>query len=73
MRRICQLVIISFDLATVIYYSGVIYMKYGEIRCQSLQGFQGLIIIIVLMIIIITTIIIIFIIINNKNNNIYYY
>ena len=64
--------IISFDLATVICYSGVIYMKYGEIRCQSLLRFQGLIIIIVLMIIIIITIIITIFIIINKNN-IYYY
>ena len=61
--------IISFDLATVICYSGVIYMKYGEIRCQSLLGFQGLIIIIVLMIIIITIIIIIIIINKNASDN----
>ena len=65
--------IISFDLATVICYSGVIYMKYEEIRYQSLPGFQGLIIIIIaLMIIIITIIIIIIFTIINKNN-IYYY
>ena len=61
--------IISFDLATVICYSGLIYMKYGEIRCHSLLGFQGLIIIIVLMIIIITIIIIIIINQNASDND----
>ena len=61
--------IISFDLATVICYSGLIYMKYGEIRCHSLLGFQGLIIIIIVLMIIIITIIIIIIINQNASDN----